>query len=107
MINNPLPLFLVQVSQKSLSRRQASTTGSQDTVSYSLLDAAKQSSFLSSLDKSEFKTSDKLIIAYKPRRGKFATFKGDITMEEVEKFVAAVLNGDIQFSKTRLKPQIK
>ncbi|EOA29592.1 hypothetical protein CARUB_v10013331mg [Capsella rubella] len=96
-----------KVSQKSLSRRQVSTTGSQDTVSYSLLDAAKQLSFLSSLDKSEFKTFDKLIIAYKPRRGKFATFKGDMTMEEVEKFVAAVLNGDIQFTKTRQKPQIK
>ncbi|XP_019096162.1 PREDICTED: dnaJ protein ERDJ3A [Camelina sativa] len=102
-----LQSILSQVSQKSLSRRQASTTGSQDTVSYSLVDAAKQSSFLSSLDKSEFKTSDKLLIAYKPRRGKFATFKGDMTMEEVEKFVAAVLNGDIQFTKTRQKPQIK
>ncbi|ESQ49177.1 hypothetical protein EUTSA_v10020374mg [Eutrema salsugineum] len=102
-----LQSILSKVSQKSLSRRQASATGSQDTVSYSLLDAAKQSSFLSSLDKSEMKTSDKLLIAYKPRRGKFATFKGDMTMEEVEKFVAAVLNGDIQFTKTRQKPQLK
>ncbi|KAG7576548.1 Thioredoxin-like superfamily [Arabidopsis thaliana x Arabidopsis arenosa] len=102
-----LQSVMSKVSQKSLSRRQASTTGSQDTVSYSLLDATKQSAFLSSLDKSEFKTSDKLLIAYKPRRGKFATFKGDMTMEEVEKFVAAVLNGDIQFTKTRQKPQIK
>ncbi|KAG2272545.1 hypothetical protein Bca52824_067100 [Brassica carinata] len=98
---------LSRVSQKSLSRRQASGTGTQDTVSYSLVDAAKQSSFLSSFDKSEFKTSDKLLIAYKPKRGKFATFKGDMTMEEAEKFVAAVLNGDIQFTKTRQKPQIK
>ncbi|KAJ0233993.1 DnaJ protein ERDJ3A [Hirschfeldia incana] len=98
---------LSAVSQKSLSRRQASGTGSQDTVSYSLVDAAKQSSFLSSYDKSEFKTSDKLLIAYKPKRGKFATFKGDMTMEEAEKFVAAVLNGDVQFTKTRQKPQIK
>ncbi|CAE5966600.1 unnamed protein product [Arabidopsis arenosa] len=102
-----LQSVMSKVSQKSLSRRQASTTGSQDTVSYSLLDAIKQSAFLSSLDKSEFKTSDKLLIAYKPRRGKFATFKGDMNMEEVEKFVAAVLNGDIQFTKTRQKPQIK
>jgi len=103
-----LQSIMSKVSQKSLSRRQASTTGSQDTVSYSLLDATKQSAFLSSLDKSEFKTSsDKLLIAYKPRRGKFATFKGDMTIEEVEKFVAAVLNGDIQFTKTRQKPQIK
>lgn len=102
-----MALLFVQVSQKSLSRRQASGTGSQDTVSYSLVDAAKQSSFLSSFDKSEFKASDKLLIAYKPKRGKFATFKGDMTMEEAEKFVAAVLNGDIQFTKTRQKPQIK
>uniref|UniRef100_A0A1J3IN53 DnaJ protein ERDJ3A n=1 Tax=Noccaea caerulescens TaxID=107243 RepID=A0A1J3IN53_NOCCA len=102
-----LQSILSKVSQKSLSRRQASGTVSQDTVSYSLLDAAKQSSFLSSLDRSEFKTSDNILIAYKPRRGKFATFKGDMTMEEVEKFVAAVLNGDIQFTKTRQKPQIK
>ncbi|CDY53088.1 BnaCnng24180D [Brassica napus] len=102
-----LQSILSKVSQKSLSRRQASGTGSQDTVSYSLVDAAKQSSFLSSFDKSEFKTSDKVLIAYKPKRGKFATFKGDMTMEEAEKFVAAVLNGDIQFSKTRQKPQIK
>ncbi|KFK38283.1 hypothetical protein AALP_AA3G094200 [Arabis alpina] len=106
-VKEQLQSILSKVSQKSLSRRQASATGSQDTVSYSLLDAAKQSSFLSSLDKSGFKTSDNLLIAYKPRRGKFATFKGDMTMEEVEKFVAAVLNGDIQFTKTRQKPQVK
>ncbi|CAN8260003.1 unnamed protein product [Cochlearia groenlandica] len=102
-----LQSILSKVSQITLSRRQASATVSQDAVSYSLLDAAKQSSFLSSLDKSEFKTSDKVLIAYKPKRGKFATFKGDMTMEEVEKFIAAVLNGDIQFTNTRQKPQIK
>ncbi|XP_010543215.1 PREDICTED: dnaJ protein ERDJ3A [Tarenaya hassleriana] len=98
-----LQSVLSKVSQKTLSRGQSD----QDKVSYSVLDATKQSSFMNAFDRSEFKSSEMLLIAYKPRRGKFATYRGDITMEEVEKFIGAVLNGDLQFTKTRQKPRIK
>lgn len=96
-----------QVSQKSLSRQQYSTSGSRKSISYALLDATKQSSFLSAFDKSGFKSLDKFLVAYKPKRGKFAVFAGEMTTEEVERFIGSVLNGDVQFSKTRHKPLIK
>lgn len=82
-------------------------SGSRDSVSYMLLDATKQTSFLSAFDKLGFKSSDNFLMAYKPRKDKFAAFTGEITMEEVEKFVSSVLNGDVQFSRTRQKPLLK
>lgn len=93
------------MSHKSLSRRQNS--GSRNSVSYSLLDAKKQSSFLEAFDKAGFRSSDSLLIAFKPRKGKFATFVGDMAAEEVERFISSVLNGDIQFMKTPQKPLVK
>ncbi|KAM6550569.1 hypothetical protein CsatB_000377 [Cannabis sativa] len=102
-----LESILKMVSQKTLLRRPSSALGSRDSVSYSLLDASKQSSFLTALDKSGFKSSDKLLLAYKPRKGKFAVFKGEITTEEVEMFIGSVLNGDVQFTKTQGKPMVK
>ncbi|XVF76850.1 hypothetical protein PTKIN_Ptkin13bG0300200 [Pterospermum kingtungense] len=102
-----LESLLSKVSQKSLSRRQNVASGSRDSVSYMLLDATKQPSFLSAFDKSGFKSSDTFLVAYKPRKGKFAAFTGDTTVEEVEKFISFVLNGDVQFSGTRQKPVLK
>uniref|UniRef100_A0A5B7B713 J domain-containing protein n=1 Tax=Davidia involucrata TaxID=16924 RepID=A0A5B7B713_DAVIN len=103
-----LETILSLVSQKSLSRRQnAAACSSRDSISYALLDATKQRSFLNSFDKSGFKSSDKLLVAYKPRKGKFAAFVGEITTEEVERFISSVLNGDIQFTRTRQKPALK
>lgn len=102
-----LESILLEVSHKSLSRRQYSASGAKDTIAYALLDATKQSSFLNSFDKYGYKSSDSLLLAYKPRRDKFAAFVGDISMEEVEKFIGSVLNGDVQFSKTRQKPKLK
>ncbi|XP_071722919.1 dnaJ protein ERDJ3A [Rutidosis leptorrhynchoides] len=99
--------ILSSVSQMSLMRRQNPASGPRDSVSYALLDASHQSSFLYAFDKSGFKSSDKLLIAYKPRKSKFSAFTGDITTEEVEKFIGSVLNGDVQFSKTRQKPVVK
>jgi hypothetical protein len=96
-----------QVSQKSLSRRQKSAFGSRDSVSYTLLDATKQPAFLNAFDKAGFKSSDKLLVAYKPRKSKFAAFVGEMTAEEVERFISSVLNGDIQFKETRQKPMVK
>ncbi|KAJ0640432.1 putative DnaJ domain, Thioredoxin-like superfamily, Chaperone J-domain superfamily [Helianthus annuus] len=96
-----LHTILSSVSQKSLVRNP------RDSVSYGLLDASNQSSFLYAFDKSGFKSSDRLLIAYKPRKSKFSAFTGDITSEEVEKFIGSVLNGDVQFSKTRQKPTFK
>ena len=94
-----------QVSQKSLTRRQNSAFGSRDSISYALLDATKQSAFLNAFDKAGFK--DKLLVAYKPRKRKFASFVGEMTIEEVERFIGSVLNGDIRFRETRKKPVLK
>ncbi|OMO84990.1 hypothetical protein CCACVL1_10481 [Corchorus capsularis] len=102
-----LESILSKVSQKSLSRRQNVAAGSKDSISYILLDATKQPSFLSAFDKSGFKSSDNFLVAYKPRKGKFAAFTGDMTIEEVETFISSVLNGDIQFTRTRQKPVVK
>ncbi|OVA02738.1 DnaJ domain [Macleaya cordata] len=102
-----LESILSSVSQKSLTRRQNQMSSSGVSVSYSLLDANKQAAFLNSFDKYGFKSTDKLLVAYKPRKGKFAAFTNEMTMEEVERFISSVLNGDVQFSKTRQKPVLK
>lgn len=99
--------LIFQVSQKTLSRRQNSTPGSKETLSYALVDATKQPSFLNAFDNAGFKSSDKILIAYKLRKGKFAAHLGEITEEEVEKFIGSVLNGDVTFTKTRQKPILK
>lgn len=104
---NKLELILNMVSQKTLSRRQNSTPGSKETLSYALVDATKQPSFLNAFDNAGFKSSDKILIAYKLRKGKFAAHLGEITEEEVEKFIGSVLNGDVTFTKTRQKPILK
>ncbi|XP_050382712.1 dnaJ protein ERDJ3A [Argentina anserina] len=98
-----LESVLDAVSQKSLSRRQNSAHG-RDAISYSLLDATKQPSFLNAFDKAGFRSLDKALVAYKPRRGTFAVLEAEITTEEVEKFITAILNGDIRFTKTRQSP---
>ncbi|XP_022767787.1 dnaJ protein ERDJ3A [Durio zibethinus] len=102
-----LESLLSKVSQKSLSRSLNVASGSRDSVSYILLDATKQPSFMSVFDKSGFKSSDNFLVAYKPRKGKFAAFTGDMTMEEVEKFISSVLNGDVKFTRTRQNPILK
>ncbi|KAF5953591.1 hypothetical protein HYC85_006447 [Camellia sinensis] len=92
---------------KSLSRRWNVASSFGDSIFYSLLDASKHSSFLNSFDKSGFKSFDNLLVAYKRRKGKFAAFVGGMTIEEVERFISSVLNGNVQFTKTRKKPKIK
>ncbi|XP_058075057.1 dnaJ protein ERDJ3A isoform X1 [Magnolia sinica] len=102
-----LESILYTVSQKTFSRRQNQHYSSRDSVTYCLLDSVKQPAFLNSFDKSGFKSSDKLLVAYKPRKGKFAVFKDEFAFEEVEQFIGSVLNGDIQFSKVRQKPVLR
>lgn len=102
-----LEKVLLSVSQKSLSRRQNTVYGSRDSVSYALLDAVRQQSFLNAFDKSGYKSSDKVLLAYKPRKGKFAVFDGEVTTEDAESFISSVLSGDVQFSNTRQKPIAK
>ncbi|XP_077237008.1 DNAJ heat shock N-terminal domain-containing protein [Tasmannia lanceolata] len=102
-----LESILSTVSHKTLTRRQNQLYSSRDSVSYSLLDATKQPTFLNSFDKSGFKSSDKVLVAYKPGKGKFAVFSGEFTYEEIESFISSVLSGDIQFSKIRQKPVLK
>ncbi|CBI18253.3 unnamed protein product, partial [Vitis vinifera] len=99
--------ILSVVSQKSLSRRQNPYSGSKDSISYTLLDATKQPAFLTAFDNSGFKSFDKLLIAYKSRKGKFAAYTSEITVEEVERFISSVLNGDIQFTKIKQKPKLR
>lgn len=94
------------MSQKSLSRRQNVASGL-ELVSYALLDATKQQSFLTAFDKSGYKSVDQLLVAYKSRKGKFATLTSEMTTEDAEKFISSVLNGDVQFTKTRRKPLVK
>ncbi|KAF5929871.1 hypothetical protein HYC85_000118 [Camellia sinensis] len=89
------PFYLRLVSQKSLLRRRNLASSSGDAIGFALLDASKHPSFLNSLDKSGFKSLDKLVVAYKPRKGKFAAFVGEISTEEVEWFIGSVLNGDV------------
>ncbi|KAL6278169.1 hypothetical protein ACE6H2_021770 [Prunus campanulata] len=101
-----LESILNTLSQKSLSRQQNSADG-RDSISYTLLDASKKASFLNAFDKAGFKSLDKVLVAYKPRRGTFAAFEGEMTTEEVEGFIGSVLNGDIRFTKTRQKPILK
>ncbi|PHT38239.1 DnaJ protein ERDJ3A [Capsicum baccatum] len=102
-----LEKVLLSVSQKSLSRRQYIAYGSRDSVSYALLDAARQQSILNAFDKSGYKSSEKVLLAYKPRKGKFAVFEGEVTAEDVEGFISSVLSGDVQFSNTRHNPIAK
>lgn len=94
----------VQVSQKTLLRRQNQAG---DSVSYSLLDATKQPSFLNSFDKSGYKSLNNLLVAYKPRKEKFAVFTSEPTMEAVERFISAVASGDIPFKKIQQKPVLR
>ena len=90
----------IQISKKTLIRGQ--NYNSRNAVSYALLDTDKQSAFMSSFDKSGYKSSDKLLIAYKPRRGRFAVYDEDeVTLEEAERFVGSVFNGDVQLSPTK------
>jgi hypothetical protein len=95
----------IQISQKTLIRGQNYNSG--NAVAYALLDGNKQSAFLSTFDKSAFKSSDKLLLAYKPRRGRYAVYDNEVTMEEAERFVVSVLNGDVQLSAAGRKPVLR
>ncbi|KAL2902057.1 DnaJ protein ERDJ3A [Bienertia sinuspersici] len=105
-MRDKLESILSMVSQKSLSRRRSLYSDSKDSISYTLVDAAKQQPFLDAFDKSGFRSSDSFLLAYKPRKGKYTTYIGKLNVEEVEKFIGSVLSGDVQFSKTRKKPVI-
>ena len=71
------------------------------------MDASKNPTFLNTFDKSGFKSQDKFLVAYKPRKGKYAAYIGEVTSEEVERFISSVLNGDVKFTKTRQKPTLR
>lgn len=100
-----LESILSVVSQKSLSRRR-NLSSEKDSISYTMVDAKKQQSFLEAFDKAGFKTSNSFLVAYKARKGKYAAYTGDLNVEEAEKFISSVLSGDVQFNKTRQKPVI-
>ncbi|ERN05312.1 hypothetical protein AMTRI_Chr08g166970 [Amborella trichopoda] len=100
-----LASILSTMSQKTLTRGQYH--GGRDPVSYCLLDASRQAQFLNAFDKSGFKSQDKLLVAYKPRRGKFVVFSDDFTLEEVERFIGSVLNGDTELKKILRKPELR
>ncbi|KAK4771296.1 hypothetical protein SAY87_031828 [Trapa incisa] len=97
-----LESILSTVSRKSLSRQLASGSA----ISYALVDAGEHPAFLRAFEKSGFKSSNKLLVAYKPRKGKFAAYTDEITQGDVEWFIGSVLNGDVEFSKSRQKPKL-
>ncbi|CAA7398207.1 unnamed protein product [Spirodela intermedia] len=100
--------ILSLISQKTLTRRRNQPQALRDSISYSLLDATKQRKFLESFDDSGYRSSDKLLLAYKPRKGKFAVLlTSELTLEEAEEFIGSALNGDIQFSKIRRRPTVQ
>ncbi|CAL0302613.1 unnamed protein product [Lupinus luteus] len=101
-----LDSILSVVSKKSLSRRPNLGASSRDSISYALLDAAKQQSFLNAFNKKGYKSSEKLLIAYKPKRRKYTVFRGEMTIEEVESFISSVLSGDIEFRETHEKKPV-
>ncbi|GMH10212.1 hypothetical protein Nepgr_012053 [Nepenthes gracilis] len=102
-----LESILSMVSQMSMSRRRSLSPEPKVSVSYALLDATKQQAFLNAFDKSGFKSSNTVLLAYKPRKGRYAALVTEVTMEEAEKFVSSILSGDVPFDKTRKKPTIK
>jgi len=71
-----------------------------------MLDAAKQKVFLLAFDKAGFKGMDAFLVAYKPRKGRSAFYKGHLTIEDAERFISGVLNGDVQFTKVLQKPEL-
>ncbi|GAB2299708.1 hypothetical protein Dimus_033764 [Dionaea muscipula] len=103
-----LESILLMVSQKTMSRRQSLSSESKDPASHAMLDAVKQQAFLDAFgDDSGFSSADELLLAYKPRKGKYAAVEGSsVTLEEAEIFVGSVLSGDIQFKKVRRKPKL-
>lgn len=73
-------------------------------LSYSLVDASKNSSFLQAFGNPTFSKSDAVIIAFKPKRKRFAVFKESTSMEGVESFVTGALGGDVQFTACKKDP---
>ncbi|KAI8553435.1 hypothetical protein RHMOL_Rhmol05G0015700 [Rhododendron molle] len=78
------------LSQKPPSRQQSLASISEDSISHVLLNASKHPLFLNSLDIyiSGFKSSVEVLIAFKPRKGKYAAFDGEMNAEEVERFAS-------------------
>ncbi|XP_030537262.1 dnaJ protein ERDJ3A [Rhodamnia argentea] len=101
-----LESILSVVSKKSFSRKQSLSNGNRDSISYALLDASKQPAFLNAFDKSGYKSSDKVLVAYKHRKGKFAIYAKELGTEQVEQFISSVLSGDVTFTKTRQPPKL-
>lgn len=92
----------VQISHKSLIRK---VHGSQP-VSYSLVDGAKRTTFLKAFTKGDLSSSDTLLVAYKPRKGRSALYSGPLTLEGVEEFVSKALGGDLTFEPVHQKPTL-
>ncbi|XP_010033313.2 dnaJ protein ERDJ3A [Eucalyptus grandis] len=101
-----LESILSVFSKKSFSRKRSSSSGNRDSISYALLDASKQPAFLNAFDKSGYKSNDKVLVAYKHRKGKFAIYAKELNTEQVEQFISSVLNGDVTFTKTRQPPKL-
>lgn len=101
----------MQLSLKKLSRNVETfetSTGEfeikKPSVTFSLVDATQQSSFVRAFNHGKVKGHDILLIAYKPRRGKFVLHKGQVTLQDAEAFVLAALGGDLTFSSVTKDP---
>ncbi|KAL3692155.1 hypothetical protein R1sor_005806 [Riccia sorocarpa] len=87
--------MLTELSHKTLIRRGFSYESKVPAVSYSILDASKQSKFLRPFKGGAVSGSGIALIAYKPRKGKYTVRTGTLTLDEVEAFVGGVLGGDV------------
>lgn len=93
---------MVQISQKSLVRK---AHGSQP-VSYSLVDGAKRATFMKAFSSIDLSSIDTLLVAYKPRRGRSALYRGPLTLEGIEDFVTRALVGDLTFEPVYQTPTL-
>lgn len=95
--------ILTEISQKSLVRK---SHGKGQPVSYSLVDAAKRKTFMKAFSAVDLSSIDTVLVAYKPRRGRSALYRGPLTLEGVEDFVTKALVGDVTFEPVYETPTL-
>lgn len=75
-------------------------------MSYSLVDAAKRETFMKSFSAIDLSSIDTVLVAYKPRKGRSALYRGPLTFEGVEDFVTKALVGDLTFEPIYQAPTL-
>lgn len=80
-------------------------------IGFALLDEKAQPDFLPAFPDARASTGAKkpemIVIAYKPKRGRYASYVGRADAVAVETFVLNVLSGDETFHRTKHEPVLK